>query len=152
STPDTGSEEEAPFGSATCVRASQPQPEANEDNHRPRGDSWFMPETSDLSIGDVELVVHSAASSTGIGRYTSELSRALACSLRVHLTHSQPPPFASRLSFLRHLPVGLRGHRPGNIVHFMQILGCSQMIWHPVHPAVATVHDLGMLVWPREAT
>jgi len=100
----------------------------------------------------IELVEHNPVSSlTGIGRYTRELYQCLLRRVSVRLTTSVDPPFAHRFSFLHNLPLGIQGHQPGNIVHFMQIMGCAQMLWHPVHPAVATIHDLGMLVWPEEA-
>jgi glycosyltransferase involved in cell wall biosynthesis len=38
----------------------------------------------------------------------------------------------------------------GGIYHFTRIMGCSLMLWRPVGPAVATVHDLGPLLWPPE--
>jgi glycosyltransferase involved in cell wall biosynthesis len=33
----------------------------------------------------------------------------------------------------------------------MEDLGCSQMLWHPTRPAVATSHDIGFLSWRPEA-
>jgi len=102
------------------------------------------------STGDrlqVELVMHNPLHSvSGIGRYVRELYRHLSDRIPVRLVTPIDPPLASRFTFLHQLPLGLRGHRPSSIVHFTQIMGCSQMLWHPVHPAVATVHDLGVLV------
>jgi glycosyltransferase involved in cell wall biosynthesis len=102
---------------------------------------------------EVELVEHSpGAPLTGIGRYTRELYDRLLPHVSVRLTTHIDPPFATgHLSFLHHLPVGVRAHQAGNIVHFTEDMGCSQMLWSPVRPAVATSHDLGMLVWPPEA-
>lgn len=101
----------------------------------------------------VELAEHSpGATHTGIGRYTHELYThlaRLADRVSVRLTRNISPPLAQRLSVLHHLPVGVQGHQAGNIVHFVQILGCAQMLWRPVRPAVATVHDLGLLIWPE---
>jgi glycosyltransferase involved in cell wall biosynthesis len=64
----------------------------------------------------------------------------------VTLTGTAALPFAKRFDLLHHFPLKIRNHEPGSIVHFMQIMGCSQMLWRPVRPAVATVHDLGVLV------
>ena len=95
----------------------------------------------------VELVAHNPAHSvSGIGRYVRELHHRLSDRISVRLVTPIDPPLARRFTFLHQFPLGLRGHRPGSIVHFTQIMGCSQMLWHPVHPAVATVHDLGVLV------
>lgn len=103
---------------------------------------------------EVELVEHSPGRpDTGIGRYTAELRKHLAElseDVSVRLTSSVDPPLAKRFTTLHSLPLWVRSHQPGAIVHFTQIMGCSQMLWHPVHPAVATVHDMGGLVWPEE--
>ncbi len=60
-------------------------------------------------------------------------------------------PFANRLTPLRQLPLGIRQHQPGAIVHFTQIIGCAQLLWRPVHPSIVTVHDLGVLTCPEDA-
>jgi glycosyltransferase involved in cell wall biosynthesis len=60
-------------------------------------------------------------------------------------------PLANRFMPLRQLPLGIHDHRPGSIVHFMQIVGCAQMVWRPVHPAAVTVHDLGVLICAEDA-
>lgn len=100
----------------------------------------------------VELVEHTPeAPLSGIGRYTRELHRYLAPHVSVRMTTQTGPPLSKLLSFFHHLPLGVAGHRPGNLVHFVEDLGCSQMLWRPVRPAIATSHDLGMLVWPPEA-
>ena len=92
----------------------------------------------------VELVEHNPNNTYGgISRYTREVNEYLSAHVATHLTTSIDPPFAHRLGFLHHLPRGVQGHKTGNIVHFMQLMGCAQMLWHPVHPSVATVHDLG---------
>jgi glycosyltransferase involved in cell wall biosynthesis len=49
------------------------------------------------------------------------------------------------------LPIGIQDHVPDSIVHFPQITGCAMMLWRPVRPAVATVHDLGVLVCEEDA-
>lgn len=98
----------------------------------------------------VELVEHSLSrANTGIGRYTHELYQNLiryGDNLSVTLTGDVAPPLAGRFSTLRHFPLAVKAHQRGSIVHFMQIMGCAQMLWHPVRPAVATVHDLGVLI------
>jgi glycosyltransferase involved in cell wall biosynthesis len=105
-----------------------------------------------MNLPEVELVQHSqGAEHSGIGRYTSELHRHLARHVPTRLASHLDPPFSRVVSTLHHLPVGIDGHRPGRLVHFIEDLGCSQMLWRPVHPAVATSHDLGMLAWPPEA-
>jgi glycosyltransferase involved in cell wall biosynthesis len=95
----------------------------------------------------VELVSHLPKGSvSGIGRYVRELQRHLADEIDVTVTHVIDPPLANRFPILHNFPVGVDGHQPGSIVHFTQIMGCAQMLWRPVRPAVATVHDLGVLV------
>jgi glycosyltransferase involved in cell wall biosynthesis len=100
----------------------------------------------------VELVEHSSRlAPTGIGRYMRDLYKGLVPHIAVTRTTHIDPPFTRYLSFLHHLPLGIRAHRAGRIVHFTEELGCAQMMWRPVRPAVGTVHDLGMLAWPPEA-
>lgn len=100
----------------------------------------------------VDLVSHNPIDSvSGIGRYVRELHSRLQGQIAVQFAPPIDPPLTQRLSVLHHLPLGLRGRRPGSIVHFTQVMGCAQMFWSPVHPAIATVHDLGMLAWPPEA-
>ena len=95
----------------------------------------------------VELVAHTPLGSvSGIGRYAEELYHHLSNRVPTRIVRPISPPLADRLTFLHQLPLGLRGHQPGSIVHFTQIMGCSQMLWHPVRPAIASVHDLGVLV------
>lgn len=102
---------------------------------------------------EVELVEHTpGAPHSGIGRYTQELYRRLADRISVQLTTQIDPSLIRYSSFFHNLPLGIRARRPGSIVHFVEDLGSSQMLWNPVIPAVATSHDLGMLVWPPEAT
>ena len=101
---------------------------------------------------EVDLVEHTpGAPHSGIGRYTHELHRRLSERIPARLTTSIDPSLVRVSSFFHNLPVGIRNRRPGSIVHFVEDLGCSQMLWRPVVPAVATSHDLGMLVWPPEA-
>ena len=100
----------------------------------------------------VELVSHLPKGSvSGIGRYVEELHRQLQEQIDVTITQGIDPPLAERFQILHNFPIGVKDHRPGSIVHYTQIMGCAQMLWNPVRPAVATVHDLGMLVWPQEA-
>lgn len=107
----------------------------------------------DVRSIEVELVEHTpGAPHSGIGRYTQELYRRLADRISVQLTTQIDPSLIRYSSFFHNLPLGIRARRPGSIVHFVEDLGSSQMLWNPVIPAVATSHDLGMLVWPPEAT
>jgi glycosyltransferase involved in cell wall biosynthesis len=100
----------------------------------------------------IELVEHSpGAPLTGIGRYARELCRHLPPLVDARLTTQINPPLTGRLTFLHYMPIGVHGHQDGNIVHFMEDVGCAQMLWRPLRPAIATSHDLGMLVWPPEA-
>jgi glycosyltransferase involved in cell wall biosynthesis len=100
----------------------------------------------------VELVLHDpSARGTGIGRYAWALHRHLSGRVNVRVTAQTAPPLARYLDFLRYLPTGVVGHDPGALVHFTEDAGCAQMLWRPVHPAVATSHDLGWLSWPPEA-
>lgn len=95
----------------------------------------------------VELVAHTPITSvSSMGRYPRELYNHLSKLVSVRLTHGIDPPLANNLTVLRHFPLGVEGHQSGSVTHFMQIMGCSQMLWNPVHPAVATVHDLGVLI------
>lgn len=102
---------------------------------------------TDVQRLQVELVEHNPGNAySGISRYTREVHEFLSDQINAHVTTSIDPPLAKRLGFLHHLPRGVRGHQPGNTVHFMQLMGCAQMLWHPVHPSIATVHDLGPVV------
>lgn len=87
---------------------------------------------------------------SGIGRYTRELYQHLSTRVPTRIVGPIHAPLAHRFTFLRQLPLGLRDHQPGSIVHFTQIMGCSQMLWNPVKPSVASVHDLGVLVCPED--
>jgi glycosyltransferase involved in cell wall biosynthesis len=101
---------------------------------------------------EVDLVEHSpGVPFTGIGRYTRELYDHLLPRVAVHLTKHINPPLTRRLTFLHYLPIGVQAHKAGSIVHFVEDIGCSQMLWRPLRPAIATSHDLGMLVWRPEA-
>jgi glycosyltransferase involved in cell wall biosynthesis len=98
---------------------------------------------------EVELVVgHAAGATGGVSRYASELEASLG--RRIRFRRVTPRPWSQRLPLLRSLPKRLDGHRPGTLVHFTQIVGSALMLWRPVRPAVATVHDLGGLEWPNE--
>lgn len=97
----------------------------------------------------VDLVEHTQASAnTGIGRHVSEIKHHLDKfdQLSIEVRRNQHPPLANRFTPLALLPVGVKDRRANSIVHFMQIVGTSQMLWHPISPTVATVHDLGVLV------
>jgi glycosyltransferase involved in cell wall biosynthesis len=98
----------------------------------------------------VHLIVGNISRHSGISRYARELYRGLNGRIAVHFCSFRAPPLARRLTFLEHVPLGVEpDHRKG-VYHFTRIMGCSLMLWRPVHPAVATVHDLGPLVWPSE--
>ncbi|NJL04674.1 MAG: glycosyltransferase family 4 protein [Chloroflexaceae bacterium] len=109
---------------------------------------------SPLRMMRVELVEHSPNSpTTGIGRYTHTLAAQLSrypAYVQVRRTTNLDPPLAHRFTTLHHLPRGVAQHQAGAIVHFQQIMGCAQMLWNPTRPAIATVHDLGGLVWTPE--
>ena len=107
----------------------------------------------DISIFSIEFVMKVELVSfnplntvSGIGRYTRELHKHLSSQVTVKILRQIDPPLVNRFSFLHAFPIGVYEHQPGSIVHFMQIMGCSQMLWHPVRPAIASVHDLGVLV------
>jgi len=100
----------------------------------------------------VELVAYNPPNQTsGIGRYYRELFQNLKDRVDIRMAFPRFPPLSDRFTILRNFPLGILNHQPGSIVHFTQIMGCAQMLWYPVHPAIATVHDLGMLAWPPEA-
>ena len=100
---------------------------------------------------EVELLAHTPAHSvSGIGRYTRELYAHLQGRVPVRIVTPIDPPLTRLLSPLHYFPLGVRGHQPGSILHFTQIMGCSLMLWRPARPAVATVHDLGVLVCPED--
>lgn len=95
----------------------------------------------------VELVSYlSPKRTTGISRYAHELYKQLNRQISVRLTQSNFLPFSNRFRFLSNFPIGIDNHHSGSIVHFTQIQGCAQMLWRPVHPALATVHDLGFFL------
>ena len=99
----------------------------------------------------VDLVANVPLGSvSGIGRYLRELHAHLQDRIPVRVVTPIDPPLTRFLPPLHYFPLGLRGHRPGSIVHFTQIMGCSLMLWRPVRPAIATVHDLGVLVCPED--
>jgi glycosyltransferase involved in cell wall biosynthesis len=89
-------------------------------------------------------------SATGIGRYTSSLYAHLAKYISIEIKQPQTLPLARRISWMHHLPIGIEGHSKKSIVHFTKIMGCALMLWRPIHPSVATVHDLGALEYPEE--
>jgi glycosyltransferase involved in cell wall biosynthesis len=98
----------------------------------------------------VHLIAGNISGHSGISRYARELYRQLNGRIRVDLCSFRSPPLAQRLTFLEHVPLGVEPDQGTGLYHFTRIMGCSLMLWRPVHPAVATVHDLGHLVWPGE--
>ncbi len=95
----------------------------------------------------IELVAHNPPNQTsGIGRYYRELYRHLKDRVDVRMAFPYFLPLNNRFTILRNFPLGVIDHQDGNITHFTQIMGCAQMHWNPIHPAIATVHDLGILV------
>jgi glycosyltransferase involved in cell wall biosynthesis len=102
---------------------------------------------------NVEIVEHSSRYLlTGISRYVRELHRHLPPNVSARMVYSIDPPFADHLTFLHHLPLGIEGHCANSLVHFTQPLGSAQMLWRPIRPAVATVHDLSLLAWQEEGS
>lgn len=100
----------------------------------------------------IELVTNTATDSlSSMGRYPRELYRHLSGRVDVRLAQKRNLPLANRFSILQHFPIGIAEHHKGAVTHFTQIMGASQMIWRPTRPAVATVHDLGVLVTPHDA-
>lgn len=96
----------------------------------------------------IELVAHNPPTQTsGIGRYYRELfEHLIKDNVEVRMVYPRFPPLSERFTILRNFPLGVVDHRPNNLVHFTQIMGCAQMVWNPLHPAIATVHDLGVLI------
>ena len=87
---------------------------------------------------------------TGIGRYVHTLMKRLRQEVDVSIGEPRFLPLTNRFSSMRNLPVGIKNHVQGSIVHFPQIMGCAMMLWRPYYPSVATVHDLGVLELPEE--
>lgn len=87
---------------------------------------------------------------TGIGRYISNLTSYMPTDYQIIHKRVKLLPLAKHWTFLQSLPIGIHDHQPGNIVHFPQIMGCNLMLWRPIHPAIATVHDLGSLELTEE--
>jgi len=100
---------------------------------------------------EVELICQNNGALNGIGRYTRELYKHLTPYITVRRVEQIYLPLASHIDPLRYFPIGVRMHRNGSILHFMEDFGCSQMFWRPMRPAIATSHDLGFLAWPPEA-
>lgn len=95
----------------------------------------------------IELVAHNPPTQiSGIGRYCRELFAHLKDNVDIRMAYPRFPPLSERFTFLRNFPMGVVGHRTNSLVHFTQIMGCAQMVWKPLHPAIATVHDLGVLI------
>ena len=100
--------------------------------------------------GPVHLITGTMGQHGGISRYCQELYRGLQGQVPVQLCSFRVPPLTRRLTFFEHLPLGITPDEGRGVYHFTRIMGCSLMLWRPVRPAVATVHDLGPLVWPQE--
>lgn len=98
----------------------------------------------------INLITGQKSGFGGISRYCQELLNGLQQQHSVSLCTFNYPRLANRFSTLEHLPLGVKGALDGGVFHFTRIMGCSLMLWHPVRPAVATVHDLGPLIWPPE--
>lgn len=102
----------------------------------------------------VEVIGPPGADHTsGIGRTLQNLLRSASNRPAIQFIRAEQVllPFANRVTPLRQLPIAVRRHQPGVIVHFTQIVGCAQLLWHPVHPTIVTVHDLGVLLCPEDA-
>ncbi|MBC7232563.1 MAG: glycosyltransferase family 4 protein [Chloroflexi bacterium] len=99
----------------------------------------------------VHLITGALDEHGGISRYCRELYKRLKERMPVRLCSLRPPPLARRFTFLEHLPLSVEPDEGQGIYHFTRIMGCALMLWQPVHPAVATVHDLGPLVCAEEA-
>ncbi len=95
----------------------------------------------------------STDNATGIGRTLQSLLHPVSQDPNVHIRFAQQRalPLSTTFTPLKQLPLAVRQHQPGAIVHFAQITGCAQMLWNPVHPAVVTVHDLGVLECAEDA-
>ena len=89
---------------------------------------------------------HDHSPTTGIGRYSAEMMRFLSARMHVSARKLRSLPFSHRLSTLKSLPIGIENHVEGSIVHFTHLVGSAMMLWNPVHPAIVSVHDLGVLV------
>lgn len=99
----------------------------------------------------VELVSHGSKTSlSGIGRYKREIFSRLQNLVEIESVETVPFFGAKYLSSLQHFPTHLKPHTAGSIVHFTQIMGASVQLWHPYHPCISTVHDLGVLVCPED--
>jgi glycosyltransferase involved in cell wall biosynthesis len=82
---------------------------------------------------------------TGIGRFIREIFHYLNGRVSIRLVNPQWLPLSNRFAYFKNFPLSLRDHQMGSVVHFTQIVGLSQMLWNPVFPSVATIHDLGVL-------
>ncbi len=87
---------------------------------------------------------------SGISRYCAEVRSRLSQRLSLRECSFRVLPWAHKLTFLEHLPLGVIPDERRGTYHFTRIMGCALMLWRPLRPAVATVHDLGPLLWPAE--
>ncbi|MBN1886748.1 MAG: glycosyltransferase family 4 protein [Thermoflexales bacterium] len=100
--------------------------------------------------GSVHLIANTSGLHSGISRYCDELYKHLQGRAPVRLCSFRSLPLTNHLTFLEHLPLGVVPDERQGIYHFTRIMGCALMLWRPLRPAVATVHDLGSLVWKPE--
>ncbi len=98
----------------------------------------------------VHFIVPHPGGYSGISRYCTELRSRLSQRLSLRACTFRVLPWAQKLTFLEHLPFGVMPDEGRGTYHFTRIMGCALMLWRPLRPAVATVHDLGPLLWSAE--
>ena len=86
---------------------------------------------------------------SGIGRYADELQRQLVGRVRYISCDVTAGPLKG-VPLLRQLPLMVRGLDRRAPLHFPKVLGAGALWFQRLPPSVVTVHDLGLLVWPRE--
>ena len=104
-----------------------------------------------MLIEPVHFVAPRASDYGGISRYCTELRSRLSQRLDLRECTFRVLSVAQELAFLEHLPLGVTPDGGRGVYHFTRIMGCALMLWRPLRPAVATVHDLGPLLWPPES-
>ena len=87
---------------------------------------------------------------SGIGRYADELQRQLVGRVRYISCDVTAGPLKG-VPLLRQLPLMVRGLDRRAPLHFPKVLGAGVLWFQRLPPSVVTVHDLGLLVWPRES-
>jgi glycosyltransferase involved in cell wall biosynthesis len=85
-------------------------------------------------------------SASGIGRFVQEILKYVSPHIPMRTVRTIPPPLSRRVTTLYHFPAGIDGHQPGAALHYTQIMGCAVQLWRRFRPAVATIHDLGVVV------